>query len=640
MTVSAQAISPAHATAWNSQRSSAWHDALAWAGVVATLLVLYLLVHNPYWVPGGDSEVYIAIARNLATGRGYMFNGQPVSMVPPGWPLVLAAAMKISPSFSLLKLLTMSCMLGSLAMAYWVCRRFVSPVLSALVILLCGILSHVYQLTFWLHSDALFCLTSTASLLLAMQISEGRAGRWRIAVLIVLCGVNVLVRWAGILSWLLVAAALLDGQTRPKLDRKWLTALGSGLIAAATFLGIRAAQSVSQEVAMKIRAFGGTAEESGAAAIVDKADKNVAMAYQWINPAAGGISGYLARAGAWGNWFSFLLWQPLRLARSSPTLGLISAVLGWCVLSPLLIYAWRSAWQKRWLWPALILYSFALAMNWPAANARYLVPIAFLIILGVFKGVRLLSREKWLGTLHVILALVFLLNWPQPQQMRRHLTELGLAMLAVGALYLISEAIRRRSSQTEITMACNVLLGYFAASIMLCNGALYACDVVIAQAEDFYQTYEAGLNKDLVYAAHWLNQRLPQDGQIAVCERYVNLGRARISRLGLRATTMLTGKAIVSVPMKYLTRGDPRKNVNFLNWARSLGVKYVLYQPEVSPWRVFHFRMGWLQEMMTESPAIDTGAGWRLYEIPEVGDEAVRISLAAVKDWPIFVPGM
>src|SRR4051812_22123369 len=63
-----------------------------WAvvAVAVTLLVAYGLLQNPYWVTGGDSEVYTCIARSLAQGKGFVFNGQPVAMVPPGWPLLLA----------------------------------------------------------------------------------------------------------------------------------------------------------------------------------------------------------------------------------------------------------------------------------------------------------------------------------------------------------------------------------------------------------------------------------------------------------------------------------------------------------------------------------------------------------------------
>src|SRR5439155_14318727 len=126
--------------------------------IVVSLLAIYGLLQNRYWVPSGDSEVYISIARNLARGDGYKFNGQPVAMVPPGWPVVMAGVMKLTPYFLPLKLMAMSCMIGFFAIGYWIARRFVSPTKAAAVILLTSILSVVYPATYWLVSEGLFCL--------------------------------------------------------------------------------------------------------------------------------------------------------------------------------------------------------------------------------------------------------------------------------------------------------------------------------------------------------------------------------------------------------------------------------------------------------------------------------------------------
>src|SRR5687768_6027375 len=110
-------------------------DRRIWLVTVGIVAAMFLLLENPYWVPGGDSEVYVAAARNIALGNGYMFNGQPAKIAPPGWPMVLAFAMKfISPSFLLLKLITLACMLGALAAYFWVLRRFAQPMLCAAVI--------------------------------------------------------------------------------------------------------------------------------------------------------------------------------------------------------------------------------------------------------------------------------------------------------------------------------------------------------------------------------------------------------------------------------------------------------------------------------------------------------------------------
>jgi len=281
----------------------------------------------------------------------------------------------------------------------------------------------------------------------------------------------------------------------------------------------------------------------------------------------------------------------MRLGQSNALIGLFSLIIGWAILIPLLVQGWRAAWSMQWIWVAILVYSFALALNWPRANARYIVPIAPLIVLGVFK---------------------------------------------------FFQIVRERFPTKNVANVSNVLLGYFIASILLCNGALYGCDVWAAHSNNFYETYEAGLNRDLIYASHWLNEHPPKDGQIALCEKYVNLGRVGFSRMGLRATTMLTGKAIVATPRRYTRNGDPRSNPYFLAWARSpeIGVKYVLFQADVSPWRLFHFRVPWLQEAMTGEPAVDTGAGWRLYEIPPSGDECIRVSVPPAPNWPTRVPGM
>jgi hypothetical protein len=423
-----------------------------------------------------------------------------------------------------------------------------------------------------------------------MQISEGRWTIWRVGLLVALCIGSVIVRWAGLLTWLTVGAVLLRGEFWPQLNKRWALAFTTGALTLLTFFIIRTALTVPPDVQKKIREFGGMSEGTEQP-IVATADPTVAAKPPIFNPTDAGIKGLIGRAKNWGNWFSYLLWQPFRLGASNAAVGVVALLVGWAVLVPLLVMLGVSFIRREWIWLALLIYSFALAMNWPHPNARYLVPIAPLLILGVFKGM---------------------------------------------------DVIKQHYRSARVTMTSNVLLGYFVATLVLCNGALYACDACVARSNDFYNSYEAGLNRDLIYAAHWFNKHPPLDGQIAVCERYINLGRARISRLGLRSTTMLTGKAIVSVPFRYLKRGDPRNSTAFLAWCRSpeIGVKYYLYQPEVSPWRLFHFRVPWLQEAMSDAPATNTGAGWRLYEIPPEGSEAKRVSVGAAPGWPTRVPGL
>ena len=66
-------------------------DRVCWIFSVALAGLIFGLLANQHWVPGGDSELYVATARNLVlhhfSMRGYLFNGQPLTISPPGWPL-------------------------------------------------------------------------------------------------------------------------------------------------------------------------------------------------------------------------------------------------------------------------------------------------------------------------------------------------------------------------------------------------------------------------------------------------------------------------------------------------------------------------------------------------------------------------
>ena len=103
--------------------------------VALLLLVIYALLQNPYWVRFGDSELFISTARSLARGEGFRFNGQPLGIAPPGWPLVLAGALKLTTRLLWLKLIPMASVLGFLWLGYVLLRRFTTPLIAALCIL-------------------------------------------------------------------------------------------------------------------------------------------------------------------------------------------------------------------------------------------------------------------------------------------------------------------------------------------------------------------------------------------------------------------------------------------------------------------------------------------------------------------------
>ena len=574
-----------------------WRDRKVFPLLIVTLLVLYGLLQNPYWVPAGDSELYTAAARNIAIGKGYTFNGQSVAIIPPGWAYMLAAAMKITPYFLPLKLMAMTLMVASLAMSYWIVRRFVSPLRAAAIILLTAVISHVYQATYWLISESAFCLFTSASLLVAMQIAEGRKQAWRIVLLLLLCAAAVSVRWAGVLGVPLIVAILINGEWKPRKSFNWTVSALVIAMTMITFFGLRFALRGSPEENAAARDMvTGTGEDMGSLPAQDVgppitgAANQSAKAYHLFPTGS-----YADRFLNFGRWFSYLYWQPFRAAGASAAILAAASLSGWILIFVLCVLVVVTARRKQWLWLAVLLYTGLLAIGWTNVNARYYVPIAFLITLGLFLATDELA-----------------------------------AMLA------------RRTAWRKVLIAAFVL---FVASVAVCNVALYTVEMVIARSDRFYARYEDGLNMSLITACQYLNTAAGEvkDGDIAVSQRYTNLNKSKASPFGLRATVLLTGRQILT-PRFTDTSSPPNSNSragrSLRRWLKSKDVKWYLYQPEISPWRVWHFRLGWYEKWQTGQTAEKDTAGWQLYRPTSDGEDWIPVRLPNKFQPVTRVPGL
>src|SRR5947208_11776152 len=65
-----------------------------WA-VAGGLVLLYLTSVSPHWFITSDSALYLMLGQSLAGGNGYTLSGQPHVHVPPGYPLLLAAMIRL-----------------------------------------------------------------------------------------------------------------------------------------------------------------------------------------------------------------------------------------------------------------------------------------------------------------------------------------------------------------------------------------------------------------------------------------------------------------------------------------------------------------------------------------------------------------
>jgi hypothetical protein len=592
-------------------------------GAIGSLLLLYLALLNPYWVPSGDGDVYTAIARSIAQGDGVRFNGVRVAITPPGWPLVLAGAMLISPTFLFLKCVTIVCMLGTLAITFFILRRFVSDKHSAGIVMLTGILAPVYPLTYWMHTEAFFCLLSSGAVLCAMRIVERRptAQNWNLVPemvgLTLLLAAASFTRWPGFLHLVIIAAVLLQGPRSVWFERRRVVALVLATVAcigtfATTYQYLslspaekrlaRAAGAVEDrdggtEVAMNgsttepttLTTTQSTTTQTTTDAIAASSDDDETP--DVFNAKSDNIfTEYLSRMVNAGRWFAWLLWYPSRFGQSVAFVNGLALLSGWAVIGTLVLALVAGVNQRQWLWVGIALYTGGLCLIWPAPNARYFVPVAPFILLGVILGLQSLKHQ---------------LQW------------------------------------SKYAGAVGLLLPLFIASIVVTNVALLTIDIAVFRSgKNFYRNYEGGLNEDLIAIARHL-RTVPASRNIAVSQRYVNLGKTKTdSKYGVRALHLLTDRPILGTPRKLGMR--PNKELNEWASGKSINVTLYVYQQPSNPWRLWHFRLpAWIQRKLSKDPIPEApSGGWQLYEWKRGRGFAPSDDVLETGEMPVRVPGM
>jgi hypothetical protein len=622
----AVSLATPHAAAPEFTRREVW----TWyAAAAAVLAALFYLPHNGLWTPGGDSDAYTAIARNLVRGDGFTYNGNPVAICPIGWPAVLASWLWISPDFAFLKFMQATTLLVGTLLFYPILLHLTRPRTAAGTVALTGILYPVYPLSYWLHSEPLFLVVGNVAVLLALRVASQRgfsAGRIvMMAGIVGLLVAAVLIRWGGLLYWAVVAAALLAPAGRRWPDAlAWTAALAGAAAAVAAF-------QLSQPPAPKPVEAGPTmyvisgdpttkpTNNSGAGTTrpttriaatrpvaVEDAEVRAVPVVRQDNDALG-HGPMLAQSGTraafevaervfhTGKWPAWTLWYPLRFGDSVPLAGIVATFVGWTAFGLFLVTTFRLV--RRGGTGGLLLlgvaaYVAAWAVLWPNVNARYLVPIAPLLIFGVVAGVKPTLQMAGFG------------------------------------------------ERTTRRMPYVVLASIFAA-----NAGLWTYDTIIARTGDDYLThYEGGDPAELAAAAAWLRRADVAPGEVAVSDRYNNLGRIRHSPAGPRAFTLLVDVPLVSVP-KQLDAAPWMAEIP--HWADRRGVRYYLYQQPALPWRLWHLRLpNWLHHRLAESEAPPTPTGgWQLWQMTYPNDGPPRMKLVEVEDLdeatlPDRVPGI
>lgn len=541
--------------------------------LTAVLAVLFLAPWNPWWVPTGDSEVFLVVARNLFTGQGLTFNGEPVAFIPPGWPLVLAGMFHLTTQYLWLKLLLILSMTGFLLASYAILRRFTTPETAALSVGLAALLSPLYPLTFWLHSDAFFALVAGVTGWLALKWGDSRHGKWLLAALVLGCAAGVFVRYAALVHCF-VLAALACGSGPGRVEggeddrrtgwwphitpRHWL---GVGAVFVTSFGTYFALGGL-------LDAGGGPQETMGAAILTPQTEPEPFAGVDEEAEVPGLFHGtrdrlvtvpqmVVNRVTALPQWFSWTLFQPVRVAEGFGPVAMVTDYgTGLLAMLFLGIAAWQGMRRRAYLWLGVIVYVLAIGLNWPQVNNRYMVPVAPFLVAGVLVGLQ----------------------------------------ATIDSLKLRDSAIAEKGIR--------VLRWLFVVMLVAINGFLWAVDVWVSRAptaEDFYARYEAGIYTSLIAICGHL-QDVPEleDGEIAASLRYFNLNRRWEYKTSPRVVGLFTGKIVRNVP-KDLSGAGVRKAQS---WARETKTRFYVQQNPSMPGRIWHFRVTpELQEAITGYPS-------------------------------------
>lgn len=464
-----------------------WRHTVLLGGI---LCGLYGLLWNRYWVPETDGAVYLSVARNLFLGQGFHFNGVLPVIIPPLWPLLLAALFRLSTSFGFLHLVSLLLMVASALAWHRILLRLTRPAMAFAVVLLAAMIQDWFRLSALPFTDPAALLCLSLAVLLALQVAETGRCSWRLPLLLALICAAVLLRYAAVLGNLLVAAALVQGERRPRLHLSWLSAVLCGLCGLATLVWVRFAYSHM-------------APPSGYEAIQVAGGLELAAAtqYSFMPTSLSGLHACLRQVVSMGTWVSSGLFIPAKMAARMPLVGWGVPLAGWALGGCFFVAAWRRVREGRWLELGAWLYIALIAVRWPDVNSRYLVPVLPLLLLGIAEGMGVVAA------------------WLMPG---------------------VSGGTCRR------------LAVAFLASVGIANGALYAVSVHAARAADFYGAYRME-TRQIVDIGHYLLEAGIKDGEIAVMRRYNEGGVSCSNHYALRCLVLLTGRHVRSVPIRFKT---------------------------------------------------------------------------------------
>lgn len=146
--------------------------------VAGGIALLYCAAVTPRWNVSPDSALYLLLGQNLAAGQGYTLFGEPHAFVPPGYPLLVAAQIKLGLGSLLAQNLAMAILsLATFVAIYLWLRGEVGSQLALVATGVVAVSSATFRTATLLLSDVPFWLLVVAGLALCQHGLTGAVAR-------------------------------------------------------------------------------------------------------------------------------------------------------------------------------------------------------------------------------------------------------------------------------------------------------------------------------------------------------------------------------------------------------------------------------------------------------------------------------
>ncbi len=170
---------------------------LVLVGVALVILAYATWIGGPQ-APRNDGYGYLGLARSLAAGEGYLFNGRPHTTFPPGMAAVLSVVFAtVGENFFVFHGIVALFGLGALLFIYLGLKRITDPTTALVVTLVTGVAYRFYSYSGEILTDVPTTMLLWVTLYMCLRGLRGRAA-WLVFAA-AMAGVVVLFRMAGVL---------------------------------------------------------------------------------------------------------------------------------------------------------------------------------------------------------------------------------------------------------------------------------------------------------------------------------------------------------------------------------------------------------------------------------------------------------